>query len=89
LCVFEDEPEQHESQVAVDRLRPWRVLERQRDRVLEIPTPGVILVERQVGGQPEVCATAIGEPHVRAVLAGPFGNPARRIVEPGVRIQRA
>ena len=52
LCVLQDEPEQHESEVAVDRLGAGRVLERRlTDRGLELAPAAVLFVEVQVGGQ--------------------------------------
>ena len=77
--VLEDEAEQHEAEVAVDRLRPRRVLERQRaDRVLELGAAGVVAEQGQVGGQPGAVRQQIDESSRARGRAAPFGQPSAR-----------
>ena len=76
--ILEDEPEQHEPEVAVDRLRPGRVFERQRaDRLGHVRAARVVAVERHPCRQAAAVLQEIADAHVGAITAAPSGQPRR------------
>ena len=75
----QDEAEQDESEVAVDRLRARRVLERQRaDRAFELGAAVMIAEEGQVRGQPGRVFEQIGDGDGLAIGPAPRRAGARR-----------
>ena len=74
--VLEDESQQDEAEIAVDRLRVRGVLERQAaDRVLEFRAAGEIAKEREICRQPCAVSEEMTDGHRGTVGAARAQNP--------------
>ena len=82
--VLEDEPEQHEAKVAVDRPRPGCVLERQRaDGILNLVAALVRAVQRHPPRQAAAVLEQVAYAHVDSIPTLPSRQPGRhRIRQP-------